>query len=130
MMAACPLFKGRIITIGCHPVVASYSLPKAFQTLGQKSPDYKIYLKHGTSRNIQTLIQMGQVDIGIVINPTFAPDLVIKRLAYDEVCVWSGGKKLKSLFAIWISSKRNIYYVNGKNRFEKEVIAALAESNG
>ncbi|MGZ3773619.1 MAG: LysR family transcriptional regulator [Pseudobdellovibrionaceae bacterium] len=91
------LFKGRVITIGCHPVVASYSLPSALHMLSKKSPDYKVFLKHGSSRNIQALIQMGQIDVGIVINPTAVPDLIIRKLAYDEVCVWSADKKTDKL---------------------------------
>jgi DNA-binding transcriptional LysR family regulator len=93
--AACdntPSFEGRRITIGCHPVAASYTLPKALSLLEQKTPDYKIQIRQGASREIQNLIQMGQVDIGVVINPVPVPDLIIKNLGVDEVCVWSNIK--------------------------------------
>lgn len=86
------LFKGRLITIGCHPVVASYSLPKALSFLSKQIPDYRIHIKHATSREIQKQIQMGKTDLGIVVNPASAPDLVIKKLGYDDVCVWSTEK--------------------------------------
>lgn len=88
-------FKGRSITIGCHTTVASYTLPMALETISKKIPDYRIQLKHGTSRDIQSLVQEGKVDIGIVINPNPVPDLILKKLGSDKVHVWnSPGKKI------------------------------------
>lgn len=89
------LFKGRRITIGCHPVVASYTLPNALKQLEKKAPDYRVDLKHDLSRNIQSGIQKGLIDVGLVINPSPAPDLVIRKIATDDVCVWSA-KGLKN----------------------------------
>jgi DNA-binding transcriptional LysR family regulator len=83
------LFAGRSISIGCHPTVAQYSIPKALLYLKEKAPDYKIELKHDLSRNVQNEIQRGHLDIGIVINAVEVPDLVIKNLAQDTVGVWS-----------------------------------------
>jgi DNA-binding transcriptional LysR family regulator len=83
------IFAGRTITVGCHPTVAQYSIPKALAYLKAKAPDYKIDLRHDLSRNIQAEIQRGHIDIGIVINPTEVPDLVIQHLATDVVGVWS-----------------------------------------
>jgi hypothetical protein len=57
--------------------------------LKDKAPDYKIDLKHDLSRNIQADIQKGLIDIGIVINPTEVPDIVIQKLAIDTVQIWS-----------------------------------------
>jgi DNA-binding transcriptional LysR family regulator len=79
----------RVITIGCHPTVASYCLPDALNRLRKVAPDYKISLKHDLSRNIQTSIQQGLVDVGIVVNPSPSPDLVIKKVGVDEVGVWA-----------------------------------------
>lgn len=83
------IFTGRIITVGCHPTVAQYSIPKAVSYLKSKAPDYKIELRHDLSRNIQAEIQRGHIDIGIVINPAEVPDLVIQKLAIDTVGVWT-----------------------------------------
>jgi len=83
------VFAGRTITVGCHPTVAQYSIPKALAYLKSKAPDYKIDLRHDLSRNIQAEIQRGHIDIGIVINATEVPDLVIQHLATDVVGVWS-----------------------------------------
>lgn len=83
------VFGGRTISIGCHPTVGQYLLPKALSYLKQQSADYRIDLRHDLSRNIQSEIQRGHIDIGVVINPSEVPDLVIQKLATDTVCVWS-----------------------------------------
>jgi DNA-binding transcriptional LysR family regulator len=83
------IFSGRTITIGCHPTVAQYSIPKALAYLKTNAADYKIELRHDLSRNIQAEIQRGHIDIGVVINPTEVPDLVIQKLAVDTVGVWT-----------------------------------------
>jgi DNA-binding transcriptional LysR family regulator len=81
-------FAGRMIRLGCHSSVASYSLPKFFGELQKISPDYQIELVHDLSRNIQLKVQRGELDVGLVINPVRVPDLVIKTLAKDVVKVW------------------------------------------
>jgi DNA-binding transcriptional LysR family regulator len=83
------IFAGRTITIGCHATVAQYSVPKALAYLKEKAPDYKVNLKHDLSRNIQAEIQKGNIDVGVVINPAEVPDLVIQKMATDDVGVWA-----------------------------------------
>jgi DNA-binding transcriptional LysR family regulator len=83
------VFNGRTVIIGCHSVVASFTLPTALQKLAKTAPDYRVQIKHGSSREIQSLVQDGRVDIGIVINPNPVPDIVIKKLGIDRVSVWS-----------------------------------------
>jgi DNA-binding transcriptional LysR family regulator len=83
------IFGGRTLTIGCHPTVAQYSIPHALHHLKMHAPDYRIELRHDLSRNIQADIQRGHIDIGVVINPAEVPDLVIQKLSFDNVGVWS-----------------------------------------
>lgn len=83
-------FGSRVITIGCHVTVASYGLPATLKILERKAPDYKINLRHGLSRTIQSEIQQGKIDVGVVVNANPSPDLVIRKLAGDEVAVWAG----------------------------------------
>jgi DNA-binding transcriptional LysR family regulator len=83
-----PEFGPRVVTIGCHATVAAYFLADALARLQKSAVDYKIQLKHDLSRSIQTEIQQGRIDVGVVINPSPSPDLVIRRLAVDTVCVW------------------------------------------
>lgn len=90
------VFGGRTIVLGCHSTVAQYSIPKAFKHLKSIAPDYKIELKHDLSRNIQSDIQRGLIDIGVVINPVRVPDLIIRSVATDVVSVWAS-KNSKNL---------------------------------
>lgn len=83
------VFGQRIISIGCHPMVAQYTIPKALSILKKKAHDFRIELRHDLSRVIQMEIQKGRIDLGIVINPIQVPDLIIKSLGSDVVSVWS-----------------------------------------
>lgn len=82
------MFSGRSISIGCHSMVAQYFIPEALSHLKKQAPDYKVHMVHDLSRNIQSQIQFGNIDVGIVINPASVPDLVITKLATDDICVW------------------------------------------
>jgi DNA-binding transcriptional LysR family regulator len=83
------LFQGRSLTIGCHHAVAAYTLPAALAQLHVLAPDFRVSLVHDFSRIIQAQIQSGRIDVGVIVNPTPVPDLVIKRLATDTVAVWA-----------------------------------------
>lgn len=83
------IFGNQTISIGCHATVAQYSIPKALSYLKSSAPDFKIELRHDLSRNIQSAVQRGDLDIALVINPTEVPDLIIHKLALDTVSVWS-----------------------------------------
>lgn len=87
------VFGNQMITIGCHVTVAQYSIPKALHFLKKLAPDFKINLKHDLSRNIQSEVQRGNIDIGVVINPTEVPDLIIQKLETDTVAVWSASQE-------------------------------------
>jgi DNA-binding transcriptional LysR family regulator len=78
-------FNLKILKIGCHPTVAAYTLPQAFKKFKKIYPDYKIKLEHGSSAQMQYLVQTGKVDCALVVNPIRHPDLVIKKLGNDEV---------------------------------------------
>lgn len=86
------MFRGRSVTIGCHQAVACYALPEALFVLSRAAPDFRVVLVHDVSRVIQTEIQSGRIDVGMVVNPTPVPDLVIRELATDVVAVWAAGK--------------------------------------
>lgn len=83
------LFQGRSLTIGCHHAVASYTLPAALQQLHALAPDFRVSLVHDFSRVLQAQLQSGRIDVGVIVNPTPVPDLVIRRLATDTVAVWA-----------------------------------------
>jgi DNA-binding transcriptional LysR family regulator len=85
------------VTIGCHPVVGSYTLPEALKRLQKSQPGARVELRHGLSREMQDEIQKGRIDVGVVINPVPNPDLVIRVAARDVVGVWSSRKPLEQV---------------------------------
>ncbi len=82
------IFLGKSVSIGCHSTVAQYCLPSALSRLRAKAPDYKVELRHDLSRNIQTAVQKGEIDIGVVINAVPVPDIILKKVGVDLVSVW------------------------------------------
>lgn len=85
------VFGGRSIRIGCHATVAQYAMPQALKYIFKHAPDYKISLHHALSRDIQFDVQRGVLDVGLVINATAVPDLVVKKIGEDSVGVFSKG---------------------------------------
>lgn len=84
-------------TLGCHPSVAIYTLPEFLPGLLREHHDLSLQLVHGPSREITEKVINWEVDIGIVVNPTQHPDLVITDLATDEVTLWRAGKCVEDI---------------------------------
>ena len=77
-----------LYTVGCHPSVAIYSLKNIIGDLYRSFPRLEIRLVHNLSRIICEEIISGNIDFGIVVNPVKHPDLIIRKLARDEVGFW------------------------------------------
>ncbi|OHU84985.1 MULTISPECIES: LysR family transcriptional regulator [Pseudoalteromonas] len=77
-------------SIGCHPSVALYTLPRLLPALKDKYPNVKLNLVHDLSRKITEQVVGFEIDFGLVINPIQHPDLVIHKLFLDEVTLWRG----------------------------------------
>ena len=82
-----------MVTIGCHPSVAIFSLPRFLPKLMAAYPNINVQLKHDMSRKITDQIINLTIDIGITVNPEKHPDLVIKHLADDKIALWRGKMK-------------------------------------
>ena len=91
------LFLERRITIGCHPVIGSYTLPESLALLKGRCPDFKVDIVHSSSRSIQKLVQDGRVDFGIVVNPNRVPDIIIREVAVDQIFIWTKSSSIASL---------------------------------
>ncbi len=78
--------------IGCHPSVASYTLPHFLPQLMSDYPELDIKLAHNLSRKITEGVISHAIDFGIVVNPVKHPDLVIRELCTDEVTFWRAKK--------------------------------------
>ncbi|MEK6774279.1 MAG: LysR family transcriptional regulator [Bdellovibrionota bacterium] len=83
--------KGRYI-IGAHPSVTLYSLPQIFSQLLADNSELEIKLVHDLSRKILDEVVLGNIDIGLVVNPVRHPDLIIKKLSDDQVTLWTAPK--------------------------------------
>ena len=73
--------------VGAHPAVAMYALEGLSELLSQ-FPELEISLTHDLSRKITEGVISMKIDVGVVVNPARHPDLVIKKLAEDEVTFW------------------------------------------
>jgi DNA-binding transcriptional LysR family regulator len=80
-------------SVGCHPSVALYALPTFLPRVLAKYSKIEIQLVHDLSRRIAEGVIASRIDIGIVINPTPHSDLVIKKIARDEVTLWDSSTK-------------------------------------
>jgi len=79
-------------SIGCHPSVALYGLPHFLPKLMAQHPGIELRLDHDLSRRITESVISYKTDFGIVINPVSHPDLVVKKLAHDQVSLWTATK--------------------------------------
>ena len=75
--------------LGCHPSVAMYALRDVMAQIYRQHEQIEIQLVHGLSRVISEKVITGQIEFGYVINPVQHPDLVINRMAQDEVSFWA-----------------------------------------
>lgn len=71
--------------LGCHVSVALYTLNPFIRDFYAKYPGIEFQLVHDKSRVICEQIISGRIDFGFVVNPVRHPDLVIRKLATDEV---------------------------------------------
>lgn len=76
------------VQVGCHPSVSMYALPRAIANLMHSFPKLEVSLTHDLSRKITDEVIQMRLDLGIVVNPHPHPDLVLKKLGTDEVCLW------------------------------------------
>ncbi len=83
-------------SLGCHPSVATYTLPAFLPMLLSEFPKLDIALKHGLSRHITEQVISFNIDFGIVVNPVHHPDLIIKKLCQDEIKFWIAKKATTS----------------------------------
>lgn len=95
--AACLAAKNEVqgdISLGCHPSISLYLLPKVLSHLLHQYPKLEIKLKHDLSRKITEQVIDYQIDLGIAVNPIKHPDLIIKKLFHDEVTCWQAKSSL------------------------------------
>ena len=80
--------------LGAHSVVAEYFMSELLIEMGA---GFQLKIEHGRSQDLQTLIQDGEVDIGVIVNPRKNPDLILKKLCDDRMSLWTTTKTKSSL---------------------------------
>lgn len=76
------------IRFGVHSSVGLFTMPYFIPGFLNKYPEVTIDIEHHLSSRInEKVIDLG-LDVGIVVNPTKHPDLIIQKLFTDEVCLW------------------------------------------
>jgi DNA-binding transcriptional LysR family regulator len=75
-------------SIGCHTAIGLYALGPVMRDLYESFPGIELQLNHGYSRIICERVVSSNLDFGLVINPVKHPDLVMTKIATDEVAFW------------------------------------------
>ncbi len=76
-----------VIKLGVHSAVAQYSLSFLGSFL-KKNPAIEVQLTHGLSRYMTEQVVSSVLDAAFAVNPAPHPDLIIKEICRDEVCLW------------------------------------------
>lgn len=76
------------ITLGCHQSVGLFILPAILPGILSEYPKLEIQLKHDLSRKILENVINLSIDIGLIVNPTKHPDLILQKLYDDRVTFW------------------------------------------
>lgn len=125
-----------IFRFGCHTAVALYALTPFLKEMMTEYPDIEFKLTHGSSATMCEGVITGDLDFAFVINPVQHPDLVIKKIATDEVCLWGVPGYAKDVVIYHPSwEQAEILLKKEITRFDRflnsnslEVIASLAEA--
>ena len=75
-------------SLGVHPTVALYTLPRFCPDLLASHPGLELRLVHRLSREVAEDVIELRVDLGIVVDPPAHPDLTRVPLYRDEICFW------------------------------------------
>jgi DNA-binding transcriptional LysR family regulator len=113
-------------TIGCHPTVALYYASRFMPKLLEENSKLELHLVHDISRKIVERVINLSIDIGIVINPVKHPDLIIRRIRYDEIALWTNGENKDVLDP---SSKKAIL-IHATNLMQTQTLLSRCKKQG
>ncbi len=69
------------VLIGCVEPLATAFLPAIFPSFHQRYPRIRLNVRVGRTDDVLSLVQRGEVDLGLIFDPTARPDtLVVKEL--------------------------------------------------
>jgi DNA-binding transcriptional LysR family regulator len=113
-------------TIGCHHSVALYYASRFMPKLLLENPKLELHLVHDISRKIVERVINLSIDIGIAINPIKHPDLIIRRIRYDEIALWTNGENNDVLDP---SSKKAIL-IHATNLMQTQTLLSRCKKQG
>ena len=115
-------------SLGAHPSVAIYSLPKILPQMTEQFPCLNFKIVHGLSREITQKVINWEIDFAIVINPISHPDLVIKEIGKDTVTLFKTKKSLNKLI-LDPSLAQSTFVLKGLKKAGLEFTSYLHSSN-
>ena len=73
------------VRLGCHESLAGYALPGFISGFFEDYPKVEVSLWNGRSQAVERAIVDGEVDVGLVVNPSHHPETVITPMFNDSV---------------------------------------------
>lgn len=122
-------------SLGCHQSVALYTLPGVLKEIYSTHEGLELQLQHDLSRIVCERVISGDLDFGYVVNPVKHPDLIIHKLATDEVGFWKSKNGVADVLICdpALRQTQDLLLKSKKKPFSRtigsgslEVIAALA----
>jgi DNA-binding transcriptional LysR family regulator len=125
-----------VFRLGCHTAASIYCLNPFIHDIYNDYPGIQFNLTHGLSRKLCEQIISGSLDFGFIINPVLHPDLIIKKIAVDEVCFWAADQHIDEVVILNPELNQSQALIRKvSSRFKRfiyseslEVIASLAKS--
>ena len=77
------------VRLGCHSGVALYLLPPLLEVVDRRFPAVDLQVHHDFSRNVVNSVRLGELDIGVAVNPSQISDLVIRVIGNDTFTIFS-----------------------------------------
>ncbi|MCY4644148.1 MAG: LysR family transcriptional regulator [Bacteriovoracales bacterium] len=117
-------------SLGCHPSIAICVLKDILREFYVSFPGIEIQLTHGLSRIVCEGVISGTIDFGIVVNPVRHPDLVIHKLARDEVGFWKMPNSLKDVLIYHpslIQTQSLLKKIKNKMFFKRSIVSENLE---
>lgn len=118
-----------VIKLGVHSAVAQYSLNFLGLFL-KKYPAIEVKLTHGLSRHMTEQVVSSVLDVAFAVNPGAHPDLIIKEICRDEVCLWKAKNCLNEDILIiepsLLQTQEILQKLNKKGFYFKRIIESTS----
>lgn len=88
------------INVGASLTTAHYIMPQLMTSYMSKRPGVSIHMKMANTQDIVSLIEGGEIDLGLIEGNVASSSLIQKVIAPDELIVVSSDKRLKEEYYI------------------------------